>query len=129
VLCFFLGEGLRRTVWRRGIASFVKRSQPLILAIGEYNSREGRPPDTLASLVPGFLPGVPETGFGVSGRYIYLVGDGAKRYSDNPWALRVSVPSLPMGFDQMLYVPKQNYPAFGYGGSLERFDGWAYVHE
>jgi hypothetical protein len=129
VHCFIVGEGLGRKVWRRGIENFVQRSEPLIRAISDYESREGRPPGSLADLVPVFLPAVPAPGLGGVGRYIYLAGDEAQEYARNTWALRVSVPCHPMGFDQMLYFPKHNFPEEGYGGWLERFGGWAYVHE
>ena len=129
VICFVVGEGFRRKVWRREIEHFVNRSEALIRAISDYESTEGHLPGSLTDLVPVFLPGVPASGLGGFGRYIYLAGDAARGYAQNPWVLRVSVPSLPMGFDQVLYFPKHDYPAQGYGGWLERFDGWAYVHE
>ncbi len=129
IACFVVGEALRRKIWQRQIEGFVKRSEPLIRAISDYETRQGRPPCSLADLVPAYLPEVPAPRLGGYGRYIYLAGDQAQQYARNPWILRVSVPSLPMGFDQMLYFPKHDYPGQGYGGWLERFGGWAYVHE
>ncbi len=46
-----------------------------------------------------------------------------------PWALQVLPPVFGVGFDLMLYFPKQDYPENGYGGWLERVGDWAYVHE
>ena len=64
VTCFIVGEGFRRKVWRREIEQFVKQSEPLIRAISDYESREGRPPGSLADLVPVFLE-VPAPRLGV----------------------------------------------------------------
>jgi hypothetical protein len=99
----------------------------LIRAISASESAHDRPPSILAELVPEFLPSVPTPRTG--GQYLYYAGKEAEYYENNPWALRVPVPCQVMGFDEMLYFPRQNYPKHGFGGSLERIGSWAYVHE
>jgi hypothetical protein len=121
------GEYLGRIVWRESYVHFIAQGEPLIRAISAYEAAHGRLPSALSELVPEFLPSVPTPRTG--GHYIYSAGKDAASYENNPWTLRVSVPCHPMGFDQILYFPRQNYPQNGYGGWIERFGTWGYVHE
>ncbi len=105
------------------------RSQPIILAIREFEQQHKRPPKTLEELVPRYLPTTPKTGMAAYPEYEYVEGERARDYDENPWALFVPCSSGGMNWDIFLYLPKQNYPGNGYGGSLQRVGDWAYVHE
>jgi hypothetical protein len=62
--------------------------------------------------------------------YEYLAGTEAKsRFHGNPWVLWVDTPSGGINWDMFIYYPRQNYPTYAHGGSLERVKQWAYVHE
>ncbi|MFK7778753.1 MAG: hypothetical protein QM501_11665 [Gimesia sp.] len=128
--CFAAGVYLERNVWVSGWEAFTERSQPLIQAIKQFENDYGAPPKELVELVPDYLPAVPDTGIRACPEYHYDSGDIArKQYDGNPWVLRFPTPVFGVGFDEMLYFPKQNYPKHGYGGVLERVGDWAYVHE
>jgi hypothetical protein len=105
------------------------RSEPLVQVIKTYESKYGTPPPSLESLVPEFLPQVPQTGIGAYPEYGYKVGRQAQEYAKNDWCLIVDTPSGGINWDIFIYFPDQNYPKFGYGGVLERVGDWAYVHE
>ena len=45
------------------------------------------------------------------------------------WSVRVSTSNGFLNWDIFLYLPSQRYPKRGYGGTLERVQEWAYVHE
>lgn len=127
---YIVGECyLSRSVWRHAVSRFERGSAPLVQAIEAYQKEKGRPPSSLEDLVPSYLKEVPSTGFATSPKYRYIEGEKAREYSENPWVLVVSPPCHVMGFDLLLYFPRQNYPTIGYGGWLERFGAWAYVHE
>jgi hypothetical protein len=100
---------------------------PLVQAIQTFHETQGRPPTTLDELFPGHIPAVPSTGVGMSPTFRYVEGE-PEAYDGNPWVL-IIYPPCPLGFDSLLYFPHQNYPARGYGGSLQRVRTWAYVHE
>ena len=117
-----------RLVWRDRIVQFDARSQPLVAAIRAFEATNGRPPHTLDELVPAHLPEVPQTGIGKWPKFEYRTKPGGVDHG-NPWVLEATPPNLVMGFDTMLYFPDQNYPREGYGGTLEKFQTWAYVHE
>jgi len=130
VPCFLAGVLLERQVWSAGWEAFSERSQPLIAAIEKYERDQGAPPERLATLVPDYLPALPGTGMRACSEYQYVTGPHTREeYAGNPWVLQVIPPVFGVGFDEVLYFPRQNYPQRGYGGSLERIGDWAYVHE
>lgn len=130
VPCFLLGVNLEHRVWTARWEAFSRRTQPLIAAINDYERQHGVPPESLTALVPDYLPAVPDTGMGACSEFQYFTGkDARQQYAGNPWALQVLPPVFGVGFDVVLYFPKQNYPKQGYGGWLEAVGVWAYVHE
>ncbi|MBX9788879.1 MAG: hypothetical protein K2Y37_08170 [Pirellulales bacterium] len=130
VPCCIAGIRLGHSARMAGMRAFARRSQPLISAIQRFEKDQSAPPTTLEDLVPKYLPAVPTTGMMAYPRFVYHTGAEARKdYAGNPWALSVFTPSGGFNFDQILYFPRQNYPVHGYGGSLERVDDWAYVHE
>ncbi|MEQ8638404.1 hypothetical protein [Gimesia maris] len=130
VPCFLLGNAWERRVWTARWEAFSHRSQPLIAAINDYERQHGAPPESLTVLVPDYLPAVPDTGMRACSEFQYFTGkDARQQYAGNPWALQVLPPVFGVGFDVVLYFPKQNYPQQSYGGWLEPVGAWAYVHE
>ena len=124
ILSIPLCEKIRMNAFHR----LSERSKPLVAAIRAYEERYGKPPESLESLVPSFIPSVPTTGMGAYPKYDYSLPTRAN-YDGNPWVIKVFTPSGGINFDQFMYWPLTNYPAQGYGGSIERVGDWAYVHE
>jgi hypothetical protein len=110
-----------------GFHALARRSVPLVEAIKAYEQANGHPPETLAALVPEFLPSIPQTGMAAYPEYRYHVG-AEGLYEGNPWILEVSTPSGILNFDRFLYYPMQNYGPWC-GDPLERVGDWAYHHE
>lgn len=113
----------------RAFHQLEQRSVPLVDAILAYEADHGNPPETLDALVPKYISEIPSTRIGAYPAYEYVFGEEAKKWNDNPWVLYVKTPLGFLNWDMFIYFPKQNYPAEGYGGSLERIGKWAYVHE
>jgi len=112
-----------------GFGKLAERSAPLVKSIYDYEAKYGNAPENLEALVPEFIPSVPNTGMAAYPDYYYMVGERARKWDGNPWILYVETPSGGINFDKFMYFPNQNYPKRGYGGSLERIEDWAYVHE
>ena len=106
-----------------------ERSVPLIQAIKEYEIKYDSFPNFLETLVPEFLPSVPQTGMGAYPTYEYMVGVESQKFANNPWCLLIHTSSGILNWDLFIYFPNQEYPKQGYGGVLERVGDWAYVHE
>lgn len=120
-----IGFSMRRIAFQQ----LATRSAPLVAAIKSYQTKYGRPPATLDTLVPEFLPSVPHTGMGACPDYQYVVGADAAYFANNPWVLKVNCSQAFINFDVFIYLPLQNYPQHGFGGSIERMGAWGYVHE
>lgn len=114
-------------VRRHAIERFVPTARPVIDALKKYELDHGRPAESLQTLMPQYLSAIPETGFGAFPTFEYVVGDA--RDEEDGWSLRVPLPLGFLNWDMLIYLPSQHYPAIGYGGRLERFQEWAYVHE
>jgi hypothetical protein len=126
--CFVGSLILGQEVWLDQIKNVVEQGEPLASAINEFATRNGHPPDSLDELVPQYIAAIPSTGVGANPEFQYMVGK-QDQFDGNPWVLRATPPGLTFGFDCLMYFPLQNYPATGYGGSLERIGKWGYVHE
>jgi hypothetical protein len=123
-----LGLNLGERVRRDAFVQLAARSASLVQAVREFEAKQGRLPAQLAELAPTFIPAVPGTGLCAYPGYAYLEGADARRFAENPWVLLVPAYRLSC-FDKFLYLPRQNYPTQGFGGSLERMGDWAYVYE
>lgn len=123
----FGGLLLGRDIRQQGFVALAQRSRPLVSAIRDFENKFARPPDSLEQLVPEFLTSVPDTGIAAYPKYEYMTPDDDS-YEGNRWILMVNTLSG-SGWDVFLYFPKQNYPSAGYGGTIERIEDWAYVHE
>jgi hypothetical protein len=121
---FCFGQAIRRQAFHE----FVQNSQPVVTAIKQYEKKYGCPPSALEDVTPEFLSEFPGTGIGAYPDYRYELPSKPGQYEGNDWALIVET-GYGLNFDIIMYLPKQNYPERGYGGTLERIDDWAYVHE
>lgn len=121
----WVGQGVRRAAF----IQLERRSKALVQAIHAHVRETGTPPHSLSDLVPRYIARVPATGMAAYPSYEFVSGTKAKEYSENPWALFVPTTSGGLNWDIFLYLPRQNYPREGYGGTLERIGDWAYVHE
>lgn len=105
-------------------------AMPLVHALESFVEREHRTPQNLAELIPRYVLAVPSTGMGGYSEWEYVTGPQARElYDGNPWVLLVKTGGPGFNFDTLMYFPNQDYPAVGYGGSVERIGVWAYVYE
>ena len=126
VACMWIGGYVRM----RAFGELADRSDSFVAAIKDFERDRGRPPQTLAELVPAYVPAIPSTGMGAYPDYEYVAGTEAEsRFHGNPWVLWVDTPSGGINWDMFIYYPRQNYPSNAHGGWLERVKQWAYVHE
>lgn len=106
-----------------------ERSQALVQAIRLYDADYGRPPASLANLVPEYLPEIPRTGMAAYPDYKYKVCDVSDECEGNAWVLSVPTPIGFLNWDEFVYYPSGNYPSTDVRGWLEPVRDWAYVHE
>jgi len=128
VVAFFLASYITIRVWQHAILEFTERQKPLVAAMHSYVADHGHPPESLAELVPKYLPSIPHSGWGTRPTIHLLEGEPEAHYG-NEWVLQATPPQVPFQFDWILYLPRQNYPERGYGGGLSRQGDWGYVHE
>ena len=131
LLTVYISETVRMSAFHR----LATRSAPLVAAIKQFENDNNAPPQTLADLVPRYLPEIPKTGMSAYPNYNY-VPRGTKSHifgeawpEGNSWILYVYTPSGGINFDTFLYFPAQNYPKRAYSSWLERVEDWAYAHE
>jgi hypothetical protein len=89
---------------RAEIEAVVDQGAPLIQAIRKYEGDVGKPPRSLAELVPKYVEAVPGTGLREHPNYLYTVRPGPPEQ----WALSVRMESL--GFKHISYEPSGRYP-------------------
>lgn len=118
------GGNLRIEAFRQLAA----RRALLVSTIERFEQEHHRPPTGLSELVPGYLPSIPSTGMPVYPDYEFEIGYAGSEFDDR-WRSFVQTPSAGINWDQFYYIPSQNYPENGFGGSIEKVGGWAYVHE
>jgi len=111
---------------REKFTALAERGMPLVEAIKRYEADHGAPPPTLESLVPKYLSQVPGTGIGIYPKFDYDYKPEAVKY---PWILYVNAGLGFLNWDMFLYLPGEQYPKEGWGGTLETMGRWAYVHE
>lgn len=105
-----------------------ERSMPLINAIKAYEAHEGRPPDSLDTLVPEYIGEIPKTGMGAYPEFEYLTGEDATRPTDNPWEVRIHSTRGGITF-AFVYVPNQEYPDSQGRNFFKRLGEWAYYQK
>ena len=108
-----------------GFGRLGEAATPIVRAVHRFALERGRPPMSLAELVPGYLPALPPWSVRVN---YYAAGQSSYELYDNPWVLKVDA-GFGLGFDSFVYFPNQKYPSYLYGGGPERVGEWVYVHE
>lgn len=124
----------------------IERAQPILSALADYNSREGKYPESLESA--GIAS--PSTGICLFNEFRYelskpdstSVKELAEKSSKGEamtinsgsgstggFELQVDMPIGFMNWDVLVYWPSQKYPEDMKGGLTEAFDNWVYVHE
>jgi hypothetical protein len=105
------------------------RADPLINAVQAFHQRQGRPPERLEELVPGYIATIPATGLGGYPSWSYEAApfvnhpDHSGLYGENAWALNLYVVGRPAPSYRMLYLPNQRYPSTA--GAVGK---WARLH-
>ncbi len=123
---FFASAHLGERVRMRAFHRLTERCTPLIHAIGAFEEKYRRPPESLEELVPEFIPSVPRTLVGASSEFLYYFP--AITDYGNPWIIKVFVPSGRFEMDQLVYFPLGNYPHTDWYGAPVRFVGdWAFM--
>ncbi len=119
-ICF---AGVLSATWRMTAFEWsTHRARPLVEAIERYELDNGKPPTKLDALVPLYLDQIP-------GRLPPLEIAVTLDYPPNKWLLRADAGSGFLNWDQLLYLPQENYDDFTWGGSIERLGAWGYLHE
>lgn len=98
------------------------RAAVLILAIEHYIEATGAPPERLEQLVPDFVEAIPA---GLPPLEMVTGETALKGFYGNQWALVFKAGSG-LNWDQLVYLPKQNYDRVESKTLLGR---WAYFHE
>jgi hypothetical protein len=123
ILAFGLGETIRHEAFKR----IAVRGKPLIVAIRQYQLKQGSPPGELADLVPDYLPSIPGTGVGAYPNYEFITKGAPARYGGNAWVLTVDVSTDDLVHDAVVYYPNTNYPSRKEVPISRRIGDWAYV--
>jgi len=117
-----IGLSLGTAMRMEGYERAGERAAPLIHAVENYIEKTGGPPQHLDQLVPEFLDSLPAD----IPPFKIVTGDKAyQSYYGNDWAL-VFVAGSGLNWDELVYLPKQNYQEIG---SITRLGNWAYFHE
>lgn len=99
---------------------FSHRSLRVIEAVAGHTRSTGKPPETLAELVPGNLPSFPKTGMAQAPDYIYEANSGLCSIK-NEWNLQVLVQDF-FSVHRLLYCPEQDYAVSG----EKAYGAWRY---
>jgi len=120
---------------KRCIIVAVHRLRPLTMALERYYDAHGSYPDSLEKLMPEFLERIPGTGMIGYRELGYKPIDQEREWRKRPdragkeYELYIYCPLGMSNFDSLRYWPSERYPEYKWGGTIERMDGWAYVHE
>jgi hypothetical protein len=99
----YVGAGLKSWAFEL----FSRRSMVVVEAIERYAQANGKPPPSLADLVPGYLPTIPNTGMATYPVYEYEPSSGDCS-AKNEWHLQVDVQEY-IDMNRLLYCPAQDY--------------------
>lgn len=121
--CFWTAHSIRISAFHQ----IVQRGMPIVDAIKKYIIEQGHPPATLEDLVPRYLPEIPTTGVPTGSEYMYEVAKKEKSFYGNPWMLRMVPPQGGFSFEELLYLPLEDYgtSACGWG----KIANWAHCRE
>lgn len=123
----------------------IKSAESIILAIENYERKNGHPPKILDDLIPEFINSVPKPDGPAEGLWEYWTDDNEhygkwhnqpKSASAGSWAIGIAVKKdfKVMSFksfgDYFVYHPSKKHSDSGYGGKLVyEKDGWGYYSE
>jgi hypothetical protein len=100
------------------------RLDPAIAALQRYRAENGAYPDSLANVIPGYLPVAPSTRALAYPDYVYV--RAGSRSGSGGYELIVPMPHGG-SFDELVYWPSENYPAVMSPGEVVRLGRWVYV--
>lgn len=109
----------------------VKNAEPIIAGITRYTREKGKPPPTLAAIVPRYVAKLTNPGPAAKGGWDYYP---RAHSASTGWALAIRVrdeysPNI-LGFgDTFVYHSSGQYDPAAYGGGLRRFGRWGYYVE
>jgi hypothetical protein len=114
---------------RVALLRIAEKARPVTAALERYRADHGSYPESLAKLVPAYLPNEPRPDALGCPEYLYRLPDTARHLGFRGYELRLRTPSGGIDFDCFVYWPERKYPQRMYGGRVERIGDWAYVHE
>ena len=114
-------------VRHQAFVDLAERAGSVTEAIERFAADQRHPPRSLDELVPKYLASLPTTGLRAHPKFQYQT-ERESPWVEGPWELSVDVP-WGLSFDKFFYWPSHQYPETIYGGRVERFGQWAYVHE
>ncbi len=113
-------------------AAFARASvngAPIIAALKEYRSDNGKYPNSLNTLVPAYVSALPATGLIGYPEFTYRNGYNDSSAVSDSYELRINCPSGTINFDRFVYWPSEEYPERIQGNRTELIGSWVYVHE
>jgi len=106
-LGFVPGLSVGASIRSWGLKDFVDRSTVVIDAIERYSHATGKPPGSLADLMPTYLAAFPKTGMALYPDYEYVVLSGPCSINSK-WHLSVDVNEF-IDMNRLLYCPAQDH--------------------
>lgn len=124
------GSLLSWKIRHNAFEALATRSQFLVDAMKEYETRFGHHPSSIKSLVSQILPEIPQTGMAAYPEY-HLEITPSKEQGENrsDWEIYINCSKSLLNFDEFIYRPKQDYEEYKGMGEIERMGDWAYIHE
>ncbi len=123
----FVGFGASHTIRYSAIQHLTERSQLLIEAVKEYETKFRNPPPSVMSLVhTSVLREIPKTG--MTAYPEYELTRTKDENGQQGWILSVSCPSDGF-FDcaELLYLSDGNYSRYAMGNPMKRINDWVYI--
>ncbi len=96
-------EASMRWIEWRSMAQVAQRAETLRNAIHAYHRAHEEYPQDLSVLVPRFIQAIPNTGLGISPRFLYELG--APEFAGIPYVLAVAVSQGGLDDDLFVYAP------------------------
>jgi hypothetical protein len=114
-------------------ARVAARGDRIVAALEAYRADHGAYPESLGTLVPGYLAELPRPGLAHSREFRYQRVDEMGGVPHGEYATGGYELDTPCGgfidFDHLFYWPSRTYPAFAHGGDIQRIGAWAYADE
>jgi hypothetical protein len=104
------------------------RTLPVVTAVEAFARDHGRPPQSLAELVPTYLERIPKR---IPPIRVVQGPEAQQEFAGNPWALVMEINDPPVHEHVLVYVPSGNVSGVRYGGirnQSRRLGRWAYQY-